>query len=523
MSDKLLICVSSQEASAAYWRGGRLGRIHRYRADVGGMAELRDLIAGESRVPVFLMADVVEEDYRFETLPHTFGADRVQMVTRKLRQYYRNTPYAGAWPQGREAGKRRDDRYLFAALTNPDLLSEWVRVITSQELPLAGVYLLPMVSAALIDRLQVRTENLLLAVQHGAGLRLTFFQDRQFRLSRLTRGDASRSSDKARLFAGEISNTRLYLHALRTATLDEPLTVLVLDRNDELAQAAELVAQENPSVECVRVGHATLAACLRMDHRVLREGHDALYLQLMGLDHPSCSIAPPAATVGYRRYRLRRATYAACATIATVASLWAGANLWFAQRVSTQAAEVEREVAAYAARYRQLTREFPPAPATGENLKRTVEIAQALREHARDPLAVMAVISRALEVNPNLMLREFGWRHGRGEIARSDSMSGGATVTPAAARSAAPSGPRQQSAYLTGEVRGFRGDFRGAIATIEALMARLAAHPAVMEVRTVRMPLNVSPAAALSGRTDETGADAGSSEFELAIVFRPGI
>ena len=37
-----------------------------------------------SRLPVFAMVDAVEEDYRFETLPHSFGSERAQMVARKL-------------------------------------------------------------------------------------------------------------------------------------------------------------------------------------------------------------------------------------------------------------------------------------------------------------------------------------------------------------------------------------------------------------------------------------------------------
>ena len=242
------------------------------------------------------MVDAVEEDYRFETLPHSFGADRAQMVARKLKQHYRNTPYIGAWLQGRDQDKRRDDRYLFAALTNPDIVTDWLRIVTGQELPLAGVYLLPMVSAGLLDRLQVKLPNLLLAAQHTGGLRLTFFRDRQFRLSRLTRGDSLKTPDPVRLFAGEIANTRLYLHALRTATLDEHLTVLLLDRNDDLQEVAETIIQDNPSVDCVRVTRAELASRLNMDAQLLGTSPDALYLQLLGLQQTGAQTSRPPAS-----------------------------------------------------------------------------------------------------------------------------------------------------------------------------------------------------------------------------------
>src|SRR5918996_335010 len=298
MREKLLICISAQQATAAHWRGGKIAKLEQFAHDERGHAAFRNFLAPHSNVPVFAMVDAVEEDYRFETLPHSWGSERAQMVLRKLRQHYRNTPFVGAWLQGREADKRRDDRYLFSALTNPEVVSDWLRLVSAQELPLAAVYLLPMVSVCLLDRLQVKTSNLLVAAQHSGGLRLTFFRDRQFRLSRLTPGDGSKTVDPVRLFAGEISNTRLYLHALRTATLDEHLTVLLLDRNDELEPVAAAIMHENPALDCVRVGRAELASRLGMDQPLLASTPDALYLQLLGSNPPAGNIAPASATIG---------------------------------------------------------------------------------------------------------------------------------------------------------------------------------------------------------------------------------
>ena len=84
------------------------------------------------------MADTVDEDYRFETLPHAYGKDRRDMVERKLKQLYRSTPFFGASLAEREEGKRRDDRYLFAALTNPAVFDPWLRILIASGLPIAG-------------------------------------------------------------------------------------------------------------------------------------------------------------------------------------------------------------------------------------------------------------------------------------------------------------------------------------------------------------------------------------------------
>jgi hypothetical protein len=519
--EKLLICVSSLQASAAHWRGGKIVQLEQFAHDEKGLADFRQFLAPHSNVPVFIMVDAVEEDYRFETLPHSFGPDRAQMVQRKLRQHYRNTPFIGAWLQGREADKRRDDRYLFAALTNPDIPADWLKIVAGQELPIGAMYLLPMISGALIDKLQVKAPNILLAAQHSGGLRLTFFRERQFRLSRLTRGDAAKSTDQVRLYAGEISNTRLYLHALRTATLDEHLTVLLLDRNDDLQTVAETITRDNPSLDCVRVTRADLASRLGLDAQLVAASPDSIYLQLLGLQTPTGNIAPAPVTVGYQRYRARRALFAACASIGAIAALWSGVNGWRAYSVNSQASEVAAQISGQELQYRQITRDFPPSPTTGENLKRAVETAQALRESARDPVPMMAAVSAALAPSPTVVLREFGWRYGTGEIDRGGSASAAASGGAKPAQGAAAPA-RRQSAFITGEIRPFAGDYRAAIDTINGLAQRLRQNPAVAEVRAVKMPLNVSPTAALSGNTQSAARTEGA-EFELVVVFKPRV
>ena len=519
MREKLLVCVSALQATAAVWRAGKITQLEQFPHDEAGLASFREFLAPHSNVPVLVMVDAIEEDYRFETLPHSWGAERAQMVLRKLKQHYRSTPYMGAWLQGREDNKRRDDRFLLAALTNPDIVADWLRVIEAQELPLVGVYLLPMVSVGLLDKLQIKTPNLLLAAQHTGGLRLTFFRDRQFRLSRLTRGDASKAADPVRLYAGEISNTRLYLHALRTATLDEHLTVVLIDRNDELEDVAAAIAQDNPALDCVRIGRDALATPLQIDPQLLGATPDALYLQLLGLQLPASNIAPATATTGYRRYRASRAIYAACAGIGALAALWTGVNGWQAYGVHSEATQVARQSAVQDQQYQRITLKFPPTPTTGENLRRAVEIAQAVREKARDPTPMMVSVSQALQSTPNVVLREFGWRYGLTDIEKGASESTGA---PPRLAPGMPVPERRQSAYVSGEIRPFSGDYRAAIATINGLAAQLRTNPAVADVRTTKMPLNVSPQSVLSGNTlDASRPQAGTAEFELVVVFKP--
>lgn len=529
MADKLLIGISAQGATVARWRGGRITECEVFDNDEGGHAAFRDYLATCDYMPASLMVDAVEEDYRFETLPHAFGSDRTQMVNRKLRQHYRNTPYMTSWLLGRDASKRRDDRYLFSALTNPDLVDEWLKAVLARGLPVAGIYLLPMVSAALPQKLDIKAGNLLIVGQHTGGLRLTFFRDRQFRLSRLTRGDSARGSDRARYFGEEVSNTRLYLHALRTMTLDEQLTVLLLDRGDELGEIASAIARDNPSLDCVRLGRHELASRLGLADALLDVSPYVIYLQLLGSRAPQSNLAPASVTINHKRYQARRGIYAASAAIALGAAVWTGANLLKTWDLNGDEQLAVRETAQLSAQYLQITRQFPAAPASAENLKRTVEIAQKLREGARTPLEMMSVVSRALESSPSIVLRDFGWKYGTSEIetgTKSARRAETSAPAPPAFDPLAPARPalvRKQSGMIQGEVRPFRGNYREAIEIINGFADRIERDSSVAEVRVIKLPLDVNPTLQLSGNTLDNPEQTGTADFRLLVVFKPNV
>lgn len=524
MADKLLIALSAQGALVADWRGNRIADCREFAHDDDGLTDYKEHLARFSNVPVHIMVDAVEEDYRFETLPHAGGSDRSDMVARKLKQHYRSTPYIAAVLLGRETDKRRDDRYLFSALTNPDLIADWLQPVVASGLPVAGIYLLPMVSAELLEKLGVKATNLLLVAQHPNGLRLTFFRDRRFRLSRLTRGDGGRAENRVRYFAEEISNTRLYLHALRTMTLDEPLTVLLIDRSDELKDIAAGVARENPSLECSHLGRRDLASRVGIAESLLELSPYTMYLHLLGLQAPRSNLAPAGITAGNRRYRMRRGVYAGCGALAAAVIIWTSVNFYQAMMLRWETEDAARQTATYGAQYQEITRQFPQTPASAENLKKAVEIAQKLRESTHNPQRMMALVSRAVEASPTIIVREFGWKYGNTEIATEGSArpAAGDPATPAS-----PSGPlpllRRESALIDGEIRPFRGDYRSAIGVINGFAGRLAKAPEVAEVRVVKLPLNVSPSLTLSGNTldnPEQTATA-TAEFRLLVLFKP--
>jgi hypothetical protein len=70
MAEKLLVAISAQNATVARWRGARLAKCESFVNDAGGLAAFKEYLAALPDMPAEIMVDAVEEDYRFETLPH---------------------------------------------------------------------------------------------------------------------------------------------------------------------------------------------------------------------------------------------------------------------------------------------------------------------------------------------------------------------------------------------------------------------------------------------------------------------
>jgi hypothetical protein len=517
MATKLLLCISADQATVASWRRRRLAGCRRFSNDENGWNAFSNFLRAARGIPIHIMVDSVDEDYRFETLPHTTGRDRAEMVDRKLKQLYRGTSYYSYSLQERSAGKRKDDRYLFAALTHPDLLSPWLRGIEANALPVAGVYPLPMVSASLIERLRLKQANLLIVSKNNAGVRQTFFKDLKFRISRLTPlRDTAQVADQ--YYADEISNTRMYLDALTVTHVDDMLQVVILDQNDSLGGLPAAIARGRPNMQCHLLTRADIVSRFGIAPAELDASADSLHLYLLGESKPAINFAPRNVTGGFQRYLGRRWVYGVSATTLAGAVLWSGVNAFEVMRLDELTENLRRQTQDYHAQYRQVTAQFPQAPTTADNLRQTVEMAGQIRSSLRTPESMFLVVSHALDALPQIQLTRIAWHYG----SLPAELEAGRSQPTAKGQAAPESGTRVQSAVLRGEIRPFNGDYKAAMGIINAFATQLAADGRVAEVRVLRLPLNVSSDAGLSGSTAAT-SERNSAEFEFAIIFKAGV
>lgn len=516
MTHRLLVSISANGATLARWRGGQLADCEFHDLESDAIAAFEDAIAATPAAPVYLLVDSVDEDYRVELLPHTWGSERAQLVARRLRQIYRGSPYCAALARGRDTGARRDDLWFFLALTNAELIAPWLDAAARLQAPLAGLYALPMVYARLPAKLGLGAADLLLVAETEAGLRQTWFQRGELRLSRLTPHQPAYTVQGSTQYAEQIDSTRSYLESLRLIGREDTLSVVLLDQQGSFGALAERIAAPGANAVCRLVGAEELAKAAGLRAPLQARSHDALALALLGTGVPQADLAPAPARAAWRRRAAARGIYGAAAAAGLASVALAGWMLHAASAAHTAAGEARREAAVQQGRYAAVTQGFPAAPASGAEMRLAVQAAQQVESMARSPQRVYATVARALQPDPRLALRSIDWRSG----ALAPAAPPSAAAKPGRAGTSVPA--RGEEALVEGEIHGFAGDYRGAHAAVERFAARLRADPAVQTATIVRLPLDVRPEAALAGTTREAAAGGKPDEalFSVAIVMR---
>jgi hypothetical protein len=502
-----------------HWSGGALLEPLWFGADEDGLTEFALYLAHSPPDPVYLLVDVVEEEFREESIPHVVGGDRRSLIRTRLNRLFRDPTYSYAVVQGRDTDGRRDDNVLFTALIRPDLLSPWVGQIAKHKVPLAGVYSLPIVSEALIKRMPVESDHaLLVTLQSTGGLRQTFFNKQQIKLSRLAIMPPGETPGHASYVLGEIEKIRRYLNSLRQLPHDSPLDVYVVGGGALLAD----ITRQSPDSLTTRHHLFELdevAEMMGMKGPYGAEYSDKLFAHVLAKKRLPNQYAPASQTRHFTMYQTRIGLIAASILLVVVSAFISGSNVVEGVIASSDNVSAKQQTAFYDERYQIARDRMPKIPAEPQDIKSAVEMAQTLQTYKTTPRAMIVTLSEGLAAFPGLKLKSISW------AASTDpekSVAGGGrradvrtSVVPAASDS--NEAPYFQIAHLKGSVDPFNGDYREALALVRRFAATLLGLPEVEAVHVIELPLDIGSDSALQGNTAQ---QANSAPFELRVVIR---
>jgi hypothetical protein len=514
MFAKKLLYLSDSHLAVWQWRGGKLSQEGEFGNSPESLDDLVKHLAKTPHAPIYLLVDVIEEDFRNETIPHILGKDRQALIQRKLNQLLRGSAYRHASLQGRESEGRRDDKLLMTGLTNEELLAPWVERISKRKLPIAGIYSLPLLSQVLVKRLDLGAPHLLLITRQASGLRQSYFQDGHIKFSRLTLLGPDDMNAMQAAVGREASRTQQYLNSLRLLPRDQVLEVAMLCGERFHPQ---MESMNNPAMHFRFLPLAEVAAQVGLKAREEELGSELLYLHLLGKFPPPQHYAPPELLWHSKLLRIRSVMLAFTTAVICGMSYVAALNFDKALDDYRQGENLSREAQNLQTQYLAIKNTFPPTPASAEDMQGAVELVEAAYRHDITPQPLLEAISRALEAAPALKINQLQWTvSGNSEGSTSPPPNAkGEAAKPAFELSATRP---HQIVILEGEISPF-SDYRSALNSIDRFMDTLKKDNRGIRVTPLAMPINVGSLSSLKGSIDRQ--ERAKPIFSMKIVLPP--
>ena len=497
--------------------GKRIAARREFAVSGAGAVEFERHVGGMLDVPTHLFTDLSEEDFRLDTIPHVGAGDRDALLARKLAQIFRNTPYRHALLQGREADGRRDDRVMYTAITNPEVLRPWVEVLDRLKVPLVGIHSAAVFSEVLLDELDLHSAHtLLVTFTPGNAMRQTYFRNREIKFSRLTPIDLEEGQTLGSMISEETTRTWQYLDSLRNFAESDRLEVCVLVHAHD-RPAVEPALRDFSQIQYRILDMDQVAANLGLKPPPLDSTAEEVMIHLSLLRRAQNHFATPE----LRRNAMLRSARIVVGQISVVvlaASLaWGGWNLWRVFQSTEADQKVTQQLNSFNRETEDITRSLPSFGVGGSTMRDAVTFYNASMRGFPTMVEFLVPLSQVLRAHPEVRLTQVTWQATDDPKAtpkiqamaprvpppvKALARAGeGAQLAPDEGNNPPFAGGRYEVALVEATVRVGNNDFRGALAEAERFAADIAT--AGFQADVVESPLDVRTALTLQGRHGE--------------------
>ena len=488
---KLLLFLSAHHLHAQLMAGGKIATQHEFSNSQEGREGFATFLQS-AKHPTYLLADLIEEDFRHETVPHLTGRSRSALLQRKLEQFYRGTPFHQATLLQRQKAARHDDM-LFSALTNPALITHWLDIMQAQQTPLAGIYSAPQISASLVGN-HGSDHLLLISWEKSAGLRQSYFIKRRLQISRLTPVHAVSSFQDA--VAKELGRTCQYLKSLSLLPDGQRLDVRILGHGDDLAELQKKLPGDINMHPDMRYDFASLdeiATQLNIDCRFTDSDASQIFLHELANHPPKAHYAHAVHTHYFTLWQLRNTLGWISGAVLAGSLLWGAANIMLNYGKTTAAESLRTKAQRALDEAQQITQSFTVAfsgtLAPAADMKTVVSIMRKLDQCAPNPQTILKPISAVLDRFPQIELDDFGWQI---------NVSGSASNDIAAVDSQIQN--TGTAITLKANLHGFADDYRAALVYLERFQRELMATG--YQVTILSKPLDVDPGGSIADQRE---------------------
>lgn len=149
-----VLIVGDDGAVLLYMEKNRvLRRLYSPGLDPQDTQVFKELIATDTKAPMYVIADIMDQSYIPQSLPPVSALSVTQLINKRLERDFAPTDIRGAILLGRSDEGRRDWNYLFVSTPNIPPLSHWIDLVAELPNRMEGIYLLPVEAVNIIKRL----------------------------------------------------------------------------------------------------------------------------------------------------------------------------------------------------------------------------------------------------------------------------------------------------------------------------------------------------------------------------------
>ena len=491
LSSKTLLFMSAEHLQAYVWDSGNLSEAQFFTNDLAGREQFSAYLKPHHN-PTCLLVDLVEEDFRPETVPHLTGKVRREFIARKFEQYFRNTPFRQTIVLRRQTVGRRDDEVLFSALTNPQRILPWLDTLLSNNIPIIGINSLPHICTPLLKGITA-DHVLLLSWEKQAGLRQTYFNRQCLLFSRLT---PLHSSDYfGEIIATETPRTRQYLKSLSLPLPGEVLDVYIVCHANEKTRI-ESRLQSTPDLHYSYLDIQALGNKFKANAVYPDSDATQLFLHLLATKAPTNQYANSTHTHYYLLWQLRRLFSGFAVVAAFVSIIWSLDSIWQGRDYVSETGSLITQTAQLTHQALAITAKLPATAMPAADMKTAVALVHELSKFSPLPEKILSPLSSVLNQFIRIRLNNLSWQTSFAD--------------------AAPSAYPAQVITLNGSLLDFGNDYRNALVYLENF--QLALRQLGYEVTAQTLPLDISPKGSING--DLQLKQEKEDQFTLKLIWR---
>lgn len=518
LAPRRALYITGNRATVYHWYRGRLGTAFSFDTSEIGLGNFERYINEHPDEPVYVLIDLNEEEYKQDLIPHARGNDRKSLISRRKARLFRNPVYSHAIAQGRESEGRRDDRYLFTCVSESDSTAPWINRLTEREVPIAGIYSVPLITHLLLDVLhQVNGPSLIVSLEKGAGLRQSFFKDKAFKFSRLVKAPRYGTEPYAPFISDEIQKMLRYLRSTRDITNDSLVHIYILG-DERLCADVEQVCKSRGGIVYKPVSLPELSRKIGCKLDFPDPHAERLYVFLLLANKPGNIYASSQESRHFQIRRMRNGIYAT-SLLALIGSLvWGGLMFMDGVTFKQQAVSADNKIRFYSDRYAMARETLLEVPVQPEALKTAIEAARTLESYKTSPQDLLVALSNALDRHQEIQIDALRWTQSTNPDRNFDEQSRNRTQTRSTNLAAGVEDDFDfyQIAELQGHISPFDGNYRRALASVEQFVETIKAQQNIIATEILAQPLDISPSANLQGDAESITAEA---SYRIRVVL----